>query len=329
MIDRASLLLADLARIPDVLRRQAGAASRGIGGPVAQIAAPGGRIVLTGLGSSRFAALAVAPPLRAAGFDVVVEHASTQQPAPLAPGSVLVAISSSGRTPETVAAAKRGQSVGVTVVAITNDPTSALAAASDIVLALEAGEEVSGVASLTYAATIAVLCRLAETLGSEMHAGAVLSESAEAVAERLGSRSRWLGSAADLFEAGAPIHVLADAAELGTAEQAALLFRECPRIPADATDAGDWLHIGIYTALPGSRAILLAGTPYDREIVDVFHARGGRIALIAGPRDETGDSVLPGLERRRQGPIVRALEQSVVLALVAAELWQRARADAS
>ena len=64
-------------------------------------------IVFTGLGSSRYAALSIAPRLRARGVNAWVEFASSAQAASPAPDLIVVAISASGRTPEVVDAARR------------------------------------------------------------------------------------------------------------------------------------------------------------------------------------------------------------------------------
>lgn len=328
MIDRSSLLMSDLERIPDVLRGHAEAARHGI--PMPSLSAPRAprarRIVLTGLGSSRFAALAAAPTLRDAGLEVIVEHASTQWPAPLATGTLLVAISNSGRTREVVAAANRGRGAGAAVLAITNDPDSALAVAADNVLLLDAGDEASGVASVSYTATVATLYHLARALGAEIDADRMLVDAARIATEILAGRESWLHEAADLLDDGAAIHLLADASALGTAEQPALLFREGPRLHADATDAGDWLHVEIYTALPGYRAVLLSGTPYDDELVSVIQGRGGRIIAI-GPADTgNADLNIPVAGDGMVVPEIRALVEPLVPALIAAELWRRAKA---
>ncbi len=325
MTDRAALLVADLERIPELLRSYAADTQGGLSMPSLVTARPR-RVVLVGLGSSRFAALAVAPALRAAGLDVVVEHASTQRPAPLAPGTLLVAISNSGRTPEVVAAAARGRAAGIEVLAITNDPASPLAAAADLTMPLGAGVEASGVASVTYAATIAALTRWSEAIGAVSSANRLLAEAAGFATELLARRSSWLYAAADVLDTGSTIHVLADAGALGTAEQAALLFRECPRLGADATDTGDWLHVGIYTALPGYRAILLAGTPYDVDLVNVIHERGGRLVAIGTSVPANADFSIEFAAGHALDPLVRALVEPLAPALLAAELWRRARA---
>jgi fructoselysine-6-P-deglycase FrlB-like protein len=337
VIDRARLLIADLERIPDVVRAHAVAGVPDLGAPAPR------QVVLTGLGSSRFAALALAPTLREAGLDVVVEHASTSRPVAVAAGTLVVAISSSGRTPETVAAAERARAAGATVLAVTNQPDSPVAGAASTVILLAAGEETCGVASVTYAATLAALVALAQALGAQLDAERVLADASEAAAQVIRGRDSWLGAGADLLGGGPPIHILADAGALGTAEQAALLFREGPRLDADATDAGDWLHVGIYSALPGYRAVLLAGTRYDAELIRTIHGRGGHVVAIgpavgvaandAQDRAEAAAAavdanlVIPLPRPALRDPLVRAIAEPLVTSSLAAELWRRTRAS--
>ena len=57
-------------------------------------------------------------------------------------GDALVAIAASGSTPYTIAAAKRARELGASVVAVVNNPNSALAAAADMEIFLDSGPEV-------------------------------------------------------------------------------------------------------------------------------------------------------------------------------------------
>lgn len=60
----------------------------------------GDRVVFTGVGSSRFAALPIAAMLRAAGRDAVAERSSAASVVPAGPGTLAIGISASGSTPE-------------------------------------------------------------------------------------------------------------------------------------------------------------------------------------------------------------------------------------
>lgn len=114
------------------------------GGPLQALGEVGERRVLfIGMGSSRFAALAAASLLRSRGVDAAVERASTGVPAPPAQDTLVVAVSASGETAETVGAARRHRGAG-RVVAVTNRPGSPLAAEGHVLLPLLDGEERGG-----------------------------------------------------------------------------------------------------------------------------------------------------------------------------------------
>lgn len=74
--------------------------------PLAALTAGGGfrRVVLIGMGSSRFAAVSIAALLRSRGFDTVAELASTGSPTLPSADTLAVGISASGKTAETVEA---------------------------------------------------------------------------------------------------------------------------------------------------------------------------------------------------------------------------------
>lgn len=57
-------------------------------------------------------------------------------------GDALIAIAASGSTPYTIAVAKRARELGASVIAVVNNPNSALAAAAEIEIFLDSGPEV-------------------------------------------------------------------------------------------------------------------------------------------------------------------------------------------
>jgi fructoselysine-6-P-deglycase FrlB-like protein len=295
--DRVDRFASDIAAGPEALARLVDAwQTPGLGGRT--------RIAFTGLGSSRYAALIVASSLRAAGVSAWVEYASSSAPTAPAEDLVLVAVSASGRTPEVVDAAERHRDRSL-VVGITNDPDAPLAGAADLLVPLLAGEETSGLACRTFRGTVAALAMLTGAARRDD-----LRPTVDALAARLAARGTWLPPLADALDSAPSIDVLADASLVGLAEQAALMLREAPRLPAHANDTGDWLHTGVYLALPGHRALLFPGSAADAEVIDTVRRRGGETAVVAPQRG--GD------------PIRRALVESVVAESLAAELWRRA-----
>ena len=310
MTDRVEQLLDDILAGPAALERLVAAYDRprspvelARAAATARSARP--RFVFAGLGSSRFAALLATSDLRGSGQAAWTEYASSATPTVPAEDLVFIAISASGRTAEVVAAARRHRGRSL-VVGITNDPDSALADEADHVLPLHAGFEAAGIATRTFRATVAVL---------SLFAGHPVAGLAPAIADfraAVEDRGRWLPDMADALDGADAIDVLADASILGLAEQAALMLREAPRLPATTYDTGDWLHTGIYLALPGHRAVLFPGSAADGEVIATVERRGGRVVRVPAP---------PAAD-----PLRRAITQSVMAELLAAELWQRTSA---
>lgn len=309
MTDRSDLLRDDILAGPAALARLYRAYD-GSDSPLAPALAAlptGGRFAFAGMGSSRYAALLVASELRAAGRSAWVEYASTNVPSAPAANLVFVAVSASGRTAEVVASARRhrGQSL---VVAVTNEPASALAAEADHVLPLHAAGEGSGIATRTFRATVAVLAMLGG------RSPASLSSTVADLAVAIESAEPWVTETADAIDGVPAIDVLADASILGLADQAALMLREAPRLPATAHDTGDWLHTAVYLAIPGHRVLLFPGAAADVEVIATVERRGGQVIAVpstVGAAD----------------PIRRAIVESVTAELLAAELWRRTSAE--
>jgi fructoselysine-6-P-deglycase FrlB-like protein len=260
------------------------------------------------LGSSRYAALVAAATARSRGMSAWTEHADLagQGTAP-ADDLVLVAISASGRTPEVIATAERHRGRSL-VVAVTNDPSSVLASLGDVVVPLHAGREASGIACRTFRAMIAALALLTGSAGVDD-----LREAVDGLARRVATPGD-LDAAADDLDGASSIDVLAPPGLLGLAEQAALMLREAPRLPAHAWETGDWLHVAVYLALPGHRLVLVPGSPADDEVVATVERRGGSVHRLGA-----GDHAA--------GPIERTILGSLAAERLAASLWRRATAN--
>ena len=121
----------------------------------------------------------------------------------------------------------------------------------------------------------------------------------------LEGRESWLATTAELFDGADAVGVIGPASSQGLAEQAALLFREGPRMHASAHEAVDWHHTAIYTALPGYRALLLPGTRDPGRLAAVIAARGGAtVAGVHGRRKRPSRCHCPPARRRFVTPAV-------------------------
>src|SRR3954454_9936308 len=155
------LMRAEMAEQPQVLR-----ALIARGGPRL---GPYAGVVIVARGSSDHAAiygrflleLATGRPVALAAPSLFTRYGARTD----ASGWLVVGVSQSGKTPEIVDVVERLRAGGGKAIAITNDADSPLAAASQAVIELGAGEERAVPATKTFTAQMAAFAALAAALG--------------------------------------------------------------------------------------------------------------------------------------------------------------------
>jgi glucosamine--fructose-6-phosphate aminotransferase (isomerizing) len=221
------------------------------------LTAADGRVVLVGTGASLAVARTAAPLWRARHRrDLLVRQSSEIALGDLdgyrlMASDLVIAISQSGASPETLAAARQAAALGCRVLGITAHGDAPLPAAASHTLVVQSGEE-GGASTKSALATLAALLGLAGLLPVD-------GEGPAAVAERL----RTIGGSAG--EAQASSLLLADArhvwfigfgAALGIAEAGALLWHEKVVRQAMATTPSELRH-GPVEAIGGRDAVVL------------------------------------------------------------------------
>jgi len=314
------LFLQDIEEKPERLRALADALDEA---PVWGAIPPGTRrVVLLGMGSSRYAAAVAAARLRASGLHAVAEYSSAVAATPGGAGTVAVAISASGKTEETTAALRRHRDAGSAAVALTNAPASAIAAAGTVVVDLAAGVERGGVACRTFQHTLALLLALEDRLlGRDIsRVSTVCRRAADATEDLLSRRDVWLSVVTDLLTATGQSFVLAPHERLSSARQGALMLREGPRIPADACETADWLHVDVYlTRSLDYRALVFAGSPFDGDAMGWLRDRDATVCAVGDLADAKAVVRFPGDD----DPDIALLSEVVVPELIAARVWSR------
>jgi fructoselysine-6-P-deglycase FrlB-like protein len=309
-------LLADLERKPAALADLADAlADPDLLAPIPRRAR---RVVLTGMGSSRYAAEVAALRLRAAGIDAVAELASAASGWPPGPDVLVLAISATGRSVETLAALERHR--GSRIVAITETPDSPIAQAAGGAVPLHAGREVSGVACRTFQHTLLVLRAIEARLTGVSHDTADLCRRvAAATGDLLQRRDGWLPGVAHALDGPAGVYTLAPTERWSSAAQSALMVREGPRRPATGCETGDWSHVDVYlTRTLDYRALVFTGSRWDDQAVDWLRQRGSSFVTVGGAVDGAAEII------RYDGdddPEVAVATETLVAELVAARWW--------
>ncbi|HEY2790961.1 MAG TPA: SIS domain-containing protein [Micromonosporaceae bacterium] len=305
------LFLADLEAKPAVLAGLASAAD-----PFASLPAHVEHVLLLGMGSSRYAASVAAHRMRCAGIDALAEYASAR-PHPLRPGTLVVAISATGGSAETLDAVS-AYAGRAPIVAMTNVPGSAICSQADVVVPMLAGEERGGVACRTYQHTLVLLLALtAHLTGGAL--GDLALRAADACDDLLTRRGEWLDRVIEALDGPDGVYALAPAERLASAQQAALMFREGPRRAATGCETGDWAHVDVYlTKTLDYRALLFTGSRYDEQAIDWLRQRASTVVAVGADRPGAAVTVR---YRGDDDPDVALLTEVPVAELVAATWW--------
>jgi glucosamine--fructose-6-phosphate aminotransferase (isomerizing) len=258
------------------------------------------RVVLVSCGTSYHAALVARLVIeRLAGLGSEVDLASEfryRDPI-LGPDTLVVAISQSGETADTLGAAKAARQRGAPVLAITNVVGSALAREADGVIYTHAGPEIGVASTKTFTATLTAAYLLGLALGLERGFLAP-QEGQKRIAELLEVPALMEAALASHDSVRELAHVLArheNFLYLGRglhhplALEGALKLKEISYIHAEGYAGGEMKHGPI--ALIDDRMPVIALTPrdstYERMVANVeeVKARGGRIIAVCHQGD--------------------------------------------
>ena len=307
-----ALFLADLEAKPEALARLAGKL-RAV--DPFQPSTGTDRVLLLGMGSSRYAAGMAAARLRRAGIDATADYASAPTYPP-GDGLLVVAVSATGGSREVLDAL----SAYPRKIVITNDERSAVTEGADLVVAMHAGREAGGVACRTYQHTLALLLALVGRLtGAAADIPATIERAAAATADLLDRRRDWLPEVVAALDGPHGVYAIAPAERLCSAEQSALMIREGPRRPATGCETGDWSHVDVYlTKTLDYRALLFPGSRYDDAALEWLRERGSTVVAVGG---EVPGSTATVRYAGDDDPDVALLTEVLVAELVAAAWW--------
>jgi fructoselysine-6-P-deglycase FrlB-like protein len=205
------------------------------------------RTVLLGTGMSLAVATAAAPAWRRSGPSATERPVVVRESTAAAlgsddgrvwlPGDMVVAISKSGTSPETVAAARHAVAGGATVVALTAVPGSPLGETASVVVSTPIGEEL-GAGTRSASAALAALFGYCGTVGSGSRSreevAAVLRLTVESWA-----RIEPIGTA---LAAAERLWIVGFGSGIGLADAAAIMWHEKVHRPAVGLSVSEFRH---------------------------------------------------------------------------------------
>jgi glutamine---fructose-6-phosphate transaminase (isomerizing) len=202
-------------------------------------------------------------------------------------GALAIALSQSGQTEEIVATLRWASGQGARTVAISNDPSSALATAADLALITQAGPELAVPATKTYTAQLAALTEVAAALAPDDRAFDAAQARAPAAIEALLASAPAASTMAGELSSVASLVVSGRGFTYSTALELALKVKETCSLPAIGMSHADLEH-GPIAVVGGDTPVLLvaaADGPVLPGITALAHqvvARGGRAYGIGG-----------------------------------------------
>ncbi len=210
--------------------------------------------------------------------------------------ALVIGISQSGQSPDIVAVLADARRQGALTLAITNDPTSDLAATADRVVDLGAGPELGVAATKTYTSSLLAIAMLSAALGDDPAARRDLDTLPGALQAALASEGRVAAYAAQRADDD-QCAVLGRGFHYATAREWALKVKELGYVLADPYSAADFQHGPIALVQPGFPVLAIATTgpalPEMLALLERLRASGARLLVASDdPRAlATGDAV--------------------------------------
>ena len=315
------LMRAEMAQQPDVLARFMERFDAHVGRVRALVAGPPAGITFVARGSSDHAAvygrylaeLAAGRPASLAAPSLQTLYGAKVDYS----GWLAVALSQSGATPEIETVLRRLQEAGARTIAIVNDEASPLAAAAELVIPLEAGDERAVPATKTVTAEFLAVAAVAAALGPVPFDRAALDALPAAVAEVVGTpapaqavAARWVGAQRTF--------VVARGLLLAAALETALKIKETTGVLAEGMSTADLRHGPIAATGPDAPVLTIDGGGEPSEDVrDVARRASERYASVV--RCAPGEADLPLPQTPEALAVMTATVRGQQLALALAE----------
>jgi glucosamine--fructose-6-phosphate aminotransferase (isomerizing) len=175
---------------------------------------------------------------------------------------LFLAVSQSGRSDDLVEQAESARRAGAITVALVNAEDSPLAAASDIVLPMGAGEEKSVAATKSFIASLAALLRLTAVWKDDTELAAALMRLPDRLAL---ATTMWWGGELDSLAKAKSLVAIGRGPTLAIAREAALKLKETCNLHAEAFSGAEFLHGPV--ALVSRNYPLLMFVPSDEGLM--------------------------------------------------------------
>jgi glutamine---fructose-6-phosphate transaminase (isomerizing) len=210
--------------------------------------------------------------------------------------ALVLGISQSGKAADAIEVLKRSRAAGQLTGAITNDPSSAMAQATEHPLYCHAGPEESLPATKTYTTSLALVYALVAGLGNRPDLLDDLRSAPERVRQVL-ALEEGIAAGAERYRFMDECVVLARGVNQCSALEAALKLSETSYLRAHPYSAADFHHGPIAVVSEGYPCLLFApdgiGCPAMVEMIDALEARGAELLIVSDREDLLARATTP------------------------------------
>ncbi len=212
-------------------------------------------------------------------------------------GTVVIAISQSGETADTLAAVEQAKERGATVLGVVNVVGSSIARATDAGIYLHVGPEIGVASTKAFTAQVAVLTMLAIELGRRRHISSDLADKCIRELSKIPDKIELILKQSDHIKEIAAANIgqnnwlfLGRGFNYPVALEGALKLKEISYIHAEGLPAAEMKHGPIALIADGMPAVFIAtaGPQYDKIMGNIAEvkARSGKIIVVATEGDE-------------------------------------------
>ncbi len=246
-------------------------------------------------------------------------------------GGLMIVISQSGETADTLAALRHARSEGQKIAAVVNVPTSSMAREADLLLPTHAGPEIGVASTKAFTCQLAVLAALAANLARakgklpEAEEKAIVKHLAEAPAALNGALAydEAIQAMAGVVAAARDVLYLGRGTDYPLALEGALKLKEISYIHAEGYAAGEMKHGPIALIDDAVPVIVIApsGPLFDKTVSNMqeVQARGGKVILISDYDgiQAAGEGCVATITMPKVHPLIAPLVYAVPVQLLA------------
>ena len=246
-------------------------------------------------------------------------------------GGLMIVISQSGETADTLAALRHAKAEGQTIAAVVNVPTSTMAREADLLLPTHAGPEIGVASTKAFTCQLAVLAALAANLAKAK--GRMTPAEEKEIVKHLAEAPAALNAALSYDEAiegmagavaGArDVLYLGRGTDYPLALEGALKLKEISYIHAEGYAAGEMKHGPIALIDENVPVIVIApsGPLFEKTVSNMqeVQARGGKVVLISDAEGiaAAGENCLATIEMPKVHPLIAPIVYAVPVQLLA------------